>query len=111
MAVREIQAKSMLQKSGLPGAQYVVNPYVGCVHGCVYCYARFMKRFTGHNEPWGRFLDARVNAPELLRRELARRRAPLEGAVFLSSVTDPYQPPEARYRLTRGVREALLDHG
>lgn len=109
MGVREIQAKSILQKSGLPGVSYAVNPYVGCVHGCVYCYARFMKRFTGHTEPWGSFLDARVNAPEVLRRELARR-APLAGTVFLSSVTDPYQPPEARYRLTRGVLEALLEH-
>ncbi len=111
MGIREIKARSVLQKSGLPGVRYCINPYVGCVHGCVYCYARFMKRFTGHGEPWGSFLDARVNAPHVLRRELARRRAPLEGAVFLSSVTDAYQPPEARYRLTRGVLEALLEQG
>ncbi len=53
MGVNEILARSILQKSGIPGASFVINPYTGCVHGCVYCYARFMKRFSGHTEPWG----------------------------------------------------------
>jgi DNA repair photolyase len=109
MGVREVQARSILQRSGLPGTKYVINPYTGCVHGCVYCYARFMKRFTDHPEPWGTFLDAKMNGPELLRQQLARRRKPLTEQVFLSSVTDPYQKPEERYRLTRGVLEALLE--
>ncbi|MGB7539137.1 MAG: radical SAM protein [Anaerolineales bacterium] len=110
MSVREIQAKSILQKSGLPGIDYVINPYTGCVHGCVYCYARFMKRFTNHPEPWGSFLDAKVNAPELLARLLARRRAPLRECVFLSSVTDPYQAPEKKYELTRRLLEVLAQY-
>jgi DNA repair photolyase len=109
MAVHSIIARSILQKSGLPGTEYVINPYTGCVHGCVYCYARFMKRFTNHPEPWGTFLDAKVNAPDLLRRELARRRKPLADGVFLCSVTDPYQRPEEKFRLTRGILEALLE--
>ncbi|MBN2086707.1 MAG: radical SAM protein [Anaerolineales bacterium] len=108
--MREIQAKSILQKSGLPGADYVINPYTGCVHGCVYCYARFMKRFTNHAEPWGSFLDAKVNAPELLARRLAHRRLPLTDCVLLSSVTDPYQPPEKKYELTRRILEVLARH-
>ena len=107
MGVREVQAKSILQKSGLPGIDYVINPYTGCVHGCVYCYARFMKRFTDHPEPWGAFLDAKVNAPDLLARQLSRRRAPLRECVFLSSVTDPYQAPEKKYELTRRLLEVL----
>ncbi len=107
MGVREIQAKSILQKSGLPGVDYVINPYTGCVHGCVYCYARFMKRFTDHPEPWGAFLDAKVNAPDLLARQLSRRRRPLRECVFLSSVTDPYQAPEREYELTRRLLEVL----
>jgi DNA repair photolyase len=97
-----------LQKSGI--SDYALNAYTGCVHGCVYCYARFMKRFTNHPEPWGAFLDAKVNAPELLKKELGKRRQPLEGEVFLSSVTDPYQPAEKKYRLTRGLLESLLEH-
>jgi DNA repair photolyase len=110
MGVREIQAKSILQKSRLPGVDYVLNPYTGCVHGCVYCYARFMKRFTNHAEPWGSFLDAKVNAPELLARQLARRRTPLTECVLLSSVTDPYQPPEKKFELTRRLLEILAHH-
>lgn len=108
--VRPIRAQSILQKSGLPAAAYVINPYTGCVHGCVYCYARFMKRFTGHAEPWGTFLDAKVNAAEVLRAQLARRRAPLKEMVFFSSVTDPYQPAEKQHRLTRSLLEVLLEH-
>jgi DNA repair photolyase len=110
MGVREIQAKSILQKSRLPGVDYVINPYTGCVHGCVYCYARFMKRFTNHAEPWGSFLDAKVNAPELLARGLSRRRTPLTECVLLSSVTDPYQPPEKKFELTRRVLEVLAQY-
>ncbi len=109
MAIRAIQVKSVLQKSGIPGAAYVINPYTGCVHGCVYCYARFMKRFTGHIDAWGSFLDAKINAPALLRQQLVRRKTPLTGTVFLSSVTDPYLPAERQYQLTRGVLEVLLE--
>lgn len=91
-------------------SDYAINPYTGCTHGCVYCYARFMKRFTNHPEPWGAFLDAKVNAPEVLARELNKRREPLKGEVFLSSVTDAYQPAESRYQLTRRILEILLEH-
>jgi DNA repair photolyase len=110
MGVNEILAKSILQKSDLPGAKYVINPYTGCVHGCVYCYARFMKRFTHHPEPWGAYLDAKVNAPAMLKKQLAKRREPLKDVVFLSSVTDPYLPAERRYKLTRNILEVLLEH-
>jgi DNA repair photolyase len=67
-----------------------------------------MKRFTGHEEPWGSFVDARVNAPDVLERQLRRARP---GPVLLSSVTDPYQPAEEHYRLTRACLGALLRHG
>jgi DNA repair photolyase len=106
--LREIRAKSVLSKSRIPGATYCVNPYVGCTHACRYCYASFLQRFTGHTEPWGSFVDARVNAAEALERQLGRAKP---GAVMLSSVTDAYQPAEARYRLTRRCLEALLQRG
>ena len=108
--IRSIEVKGILQKSGLPGTRYVINPYVGCVHGCVYCYARFMKRFTAHPEPWGTFLDVKANAAQTLRRQLDSRREPLDEVVFFSSVTDPYQPAEGKYRLTRSLLEVLLEH-
>ncbi len=104
MQIREIGAKSILSKSAIDGITYCVNPYVGCSHACVYCYASFMKRFTGHREPWGSFVDVKVNAPHLLERQTRRAGG---GTIILSSVTDPYQPAEARYRVTRGCLEVL----
>ena len=103
---REILAKSVLSKSGI--TDYSVNCYVGCTHGCIYCYARFMKRFSGHEEPWGKFLDVKINAPELLAREV-KRKPP--GNVFVSSVCDAYQPIEMRYKLTRECVKILIDAG
>ena len=86
---------------------YCINPYVGCFHGCRYCYATFMKRFTGHTEPWGSFVDIKTNAPEVLHRQL---RTAAAGHVLISSVTDPYQPMEEKYKLTRRCLEVLLPH-
>lgn len=108
MKIRTIQCRSVLTKSNLPKVDYCINPYVGCLHGCVYCYARFMRRFTGHSEPWGQFLDIKINAPEILAKELAKN--PKRGTVLLGSVTDAYQPHERKYRLTRAILESLLQH-
>jgi len=97
MKVQEITAKSVLNPSKI--FDFCLNPYTGCAIGCRYCYARlFMKRYSGHHEPWGEFVDAKVNAPELLKKQLTRTK---KGAVWISSVCDPYQPLEAKYRLTR----------
>jgi DNA repair photolyase len=110
MGINKVLAKSILQKTGIPGSDYVINPYTGCIHGCVYCYARFMKRFTGHTERWGQFLDAKVNAREVLVRQLKKRKEPIKAVVLLSSVTDPYLPAESRFQLTRGILEVLLEY-
>ncbi len=107
MIVREIHCKSILTHSGIAAVDYAVNPYVGCQHGCVYCYAVFMKRFTGHREEWGQFVDARVNAPQVLTQQLKRARP---GNITLGTVTDVYQPLERKYRLARACLEALLPH-
>jgi DNA repair photolyase len=106
MKVREIFAKTVLTKTAISGFDYCLNPYVGCGHGCRYCYASFMKRFTGHREPWGEFIDVKVNAPSLLKQQLIRAK---QGVVAISTVTDPYQPIEKRYRITRRCLEVLLD--
>jgi DNA repair photolyase len=103
----ERTARSVLSKTGIPGARWALNPYVGCAHACRYCYAEFMKKYTGHTEPWGTFVDAKVNAPEALERELRRA---ARGVVMLSSVTDCYQPLEERCRLTRRCLELLRAH-
>jgi DNA repair photolyase len=106
MIIKKVQVKSILSISKV--YPYVVNPYTGCQHGCTYCYARFMKRFTGHSEPWGQFVDVKVNAAELLKRDITRRKM---GRVWVSGVCDPYQPLEAKYRLTRQCLEILVANG
>lgn len=107
-AIREIVAKSILTKTGIEGYDYCINPYVGCEHGCTYCYATFMKRFTRHQEPWGDFVDVKVNAPQVLARQLKRAR---KGSLLIGTVTDPYQPSEQHYQVTRGCLEALPGQG
>jgi DNA repair photolyase len=106
MIVKEIQAKSILSASKVH--DYVINPYIGCQHGCSYCYARFMKRVTGHREPWGDFVDVKINAAELLRVEIIKRK---RGRVWVSGVCDPYQPLEAKYKLSRQCLEILARNG
>ena len=103
MVIREIHAKTILSKSQV--SDYAVNAYVGCQHACVYCYAKFMKRFTGHTEEWGAFVDVKVNAPELLAKEVLKKR---RGQVWISGVCDPYQPLERKYKLTRKCLEVLV---
>jgi len=105
MIVREIYTRSILSKSMV--FDYVINPYTGCQHGCTYCYARFMKRFTRHKEPWGEFVDVKINAPAQLQQEIYKK---LPGRVWISGVCDPYQPLEATYELTKKCLEILVQH-
>lgn len=108
--VKEIQAKGILVPSKLPEADYVINSYIGCAFGCSYCYASFMGRFVGKIvADWGNYVFAKVNLPEVLDKEL-RNFKYKDKSVFLSSVTDPYQGVERKYRLTRSALELLLAH-
>ncbi len=108
MKVNEVTCSSVLSDTELYGLDYSVNPYVGCAHGCTYCYAVFMKRFTGHGEEWGRFVDVKTNAPKVLRKEVQNKKV---GSVLLSSVTDAYQPLEKRFEITRKVLRTLEKEG
>jgi DNA repair photolyase len=105
MIVREINAKSILSKSKV--YDYTINAYTGCQHACAYCYARFMKRTTGYIEPWGQFIDAKINAPELLRKEIIKKP---RGSVWISGVCDAYQPLERKYELTKKCLKILVAH-
>ena len=106
MKIREIKAKSILSKSQI--YDYALNPNVGCQHACVYCYAKFMKRFTGHSERWGEFIDVKINAPEILAYELKKKRV---GRIWISGVCDPYQPLERKYKLTKKCLDILVENG
>jgi len=105
MKIKEIKAKSIITKSGLPDSDFVINPYVGCMHGCIYCYARFMKRFTNHKEPWGKFSDIKVNAADLIPKDTNKYK---NKSITISSVTDSYQPMEKKYKLMRGILDNLI---
>lgn len=108
-----IQAKSILIKSGLPGSDWVINPYNGCLFGCMYCYAAQIARWRHPEEKWGTYLDVKINAPELLKEELEKLQKKLKtknfGSVFFSSVTDPYVGMETKYQLTKKCLEVLAD--
>ncbi|MDH5448203.1 MAG: radical SAM protein [Candidatus Bathyarchaeota archaeon] len=89
-------------------ADYCINPYVGCGHGCKYCYAEsYTRRFTRHKELWGQFVDVKVNALQVLEKAIPRHP---KGRVFLSSLTDAYQPLESKYGITREILKILLDY-
>lgn len=105
MIVKEIQVNSVITKSNLPVCDYSVNPYTGCEHACKYCYACFMKRFTGHEEDWGEFIDVKFWPPIKTPNKYSGKE------LFIGSVTDPYQPIEEKYKRTRRLLEELQGSG
>lgn len=107
IAIKEIECKKAIGKCGFPGGSLAINPYVGCTHGCVYCYARFIKRFTKHSENWGDFVDARLNIADRVAKEIKSLKNTSD-TVYIGTVTDPYQPVEKKYKLTRSIIENLI---
>jgi len=103
MKIREIKCKTALSPSSLPGLDYSLNPYRGCQHGCAYCYVPNVLRIE--RSSWGSFVDVRTNMPTVLSKELRKKKP---GVVGISTVTDPYQSAEKKYRLTRYCLEQFL---
>ena len=103
MLIKEIKVNDYLTKSNLPASDYVINPYIGCTHGCKYCYASFMKRFTRHKEEWGDFVDIKLCDKKINLNKISKK------SVFLSSVTDCYNQLEEKYKLTRHILEQLIN--
>ena len=104
MKLNTIKVKNYLVKSNIKGIDYTINPYVGCPHACKYCYASYMKRFTHHdNELWGTFIDIKLcNTPISIKK--------LQGkTIFMSSVTDCYNPFEAKYCISQSILKQLLN--
>jgi len=104
MKIEFREAKSIIIKSNIPSIDYVINPYIGCQHGCIYCYAEFMIRFTNHKgDKWGEFLDIKTfNLNQIKPQKYDGKR------ILLSSVTDPYLPLERKYQNTRRILESLI---
>lgn len=99
--IAEKKVNDYLTKSKI--GQFAINPYVGCPHACKYCYASFMKRFTAHPEPWGEFLDVKQCDKKIDLKKIEGKN------VFMGTVTDCYNPYEAKYRITRNILEQLVD--
>ena len=100
-----VQTKSIMTKSNGPLGGYSVNPYVGCPHACKYCYASFMKRFTGHTEDWGTFMDVKEWPAITNPQKYAGQK------VIVGTVTDGYNPLEEKFGKTRLLLEQLKDSG
>lgn len=104
MKIEFREAKSIIIKSNIPSIDYVINPYIGCQHGCIYCYAEFMIRFTNHKgDKWGEFLDIKTFNPNQIKPQKYDGKR-----ILLSSVTDPYLPLERKYLNTRKILESLV---
>lgn len=103
----EIASRAALTKTGIPVAEYSINPYIGCGFGCKYCFAQFIGAFKYKNGIWGRDVWVRKNIPQQLNRELYKI---TKHTVFLSSSCDPYQPAEKIYELTRKMLKTLITH-
>lgn len=100
----EIESKTALSASNLEGTDYSLNPYIGCQHACTYCYAPYVL----HKDPesWNNTIYVKKNLPKLLQKEIKKK----NGTILISSVTDPYQPAEKIYNITRQALLILKDH-
>lgn len=101
--VNEIKVNSVMTKTRIPLGGYAVNPYVGCSHACKYCYASFMKRFTGHKEPWGEFIDVKYW------KEISNPKKYDGERIVIGTVTDGYNELEEKYKRTRTLLEELKE--
>jgi len=100
MEIKEKKCRTIMSESGL-STDYTINPYTGCSHACVYCYAPYILR---ERREWGSFVDVKINAPEVLLKEMHRKK---KKEILISSVTDPYQSLEKKYKITRQLLERL----
>ncbi|MCK4371030.1 MAG: hypothetical protein KAW03_08170, partial [Candidatus Lokiarchaeota archaeon] len=104
MKINIREAKSIITKSNIPSIDFVINPYTGCQHGCIYCYAEFMIRFTGHKgDKWGQFLDIKTFDFDKIKPQKYNGKR-----LLFSSVTDPYIPLELKYQNTKRILEKLI---
>ena len=107
LTVRKKEAKSILTKSPIHG-NFTANPYAGCEHNCLYCYAKYLPEWTGHEgERWGEYIDVKYWNPLT-----EKQKKNLNGkSVFISSATDPYQDVEAEFKRTHALLEELRGTG
>lgn len=103
----EVKIKRILNPTSIDLGEYVINPFMGCEFSCLYCYVRSNRVISRKNKPWGEYVDIRINAPELLEKEIASKKPKV---VLLGSTTECFQPVERKYRLTGKILEILNKH-
>ncbi|MEW6087360.1 MAG: radical SAM protein [bacterium] len=106
--INEIKIQRILNPTAIDLGEYVINPFMGCEYACLYCYVRSNRVISKKNKPWGEYVDVRVNAPELLEKELKSKNPK---TVLLGSTTECFQPAEAGYGITKRLIEILNNHG
>jgi DNA repair photolyase len=102
--ITEVMSSRILNPTSIGLGEYVINPYAGCEFGCLYCYVRSNRSVLKRNDPWGEYVDVRVNAPELLEKELALHKP---AVVLLGSTTECFQPQEERSAVTGKLLDIL----
>ena len=103
MIVNEIEVYRYITKSKIKGIDFVINPYIGCPNGCLYCYAKFLNNFNGHKEKWGEYLDVKKTDYKI-------KKVSIENKTYLmSSICDPYNLYEEKYQVTRKILEKLIN--
>jgi DNA repair photolyase len=100
-----VKVTTAISRSSLPGLDYTFNPYVGCIHGCIYCYARCFTRDREVVENWGKAVKLKARVLELLENQITKIK---RGIVGISTITDPYQPIEKRAEVSRKAIQILV---
>jgi DNA repair photolyase len=105
--VEEIQCKTILNHSKMGFAEYTLNAYLGCAFGCSYCYVPIMRLKRGQEDemPWGGWVQVKVNAPDVLRRQMLN--LPMEARIAIGTATDSWQPLEKKYGIARKILQEL----
>lgn len=105
--INEIKAQRILNPTSIDLGEYVINPFKGCEFGCIYCYVRGNKTIKKDPRKWGEFIDIRINAPELLKKELKLKKVK---RVLLGSTTECFQPADFKYKLMEQILNILIDN-
>lgn len=101
---KTVKISRILNPTSIDLGEYVINPYMGCEFSCLYCYVRYNKVISRKTEPWGSYVDIRVNAPKLLEKEILLKKP---SCVLLGSTTECFQDIEKKYRITKNILEIL----
>jgi len=104
----EVKISRILNPTSIDLAEFVINPFMGCEYACLYCYVRSNRVISKRALPWGEYVDIRINAPELLIKEIALKKPK---CVLLGSTTECFQPVEKKYHVTSRILEVLNGHG